>query len=376
MPEAVAQLLVTRNRCSEGGAAARPPRVDPAADHREHGREREDGRGHGQQHDRDAGVGERPQEEHGEHEQGGQGGGDGQGADHHGPAGGLDRLHHGVVRREPVAQLLPVAGDDEQAVVDAQAEPQRGGEVDGEHRHVGDRPEQEQHQERAEDSHRADEERQRGAHDAAEHEHEQEQGQRDGDHFGPCEGGLDRVAELLVHRRRPAHRHLDGALPAPQAVPDLGHGLVGRVVLGGDPAQHQRLVTARVAQRRRSPQAPVRGHVGDVRGVRQTVGQRCTRAGDRRVVDAAGRGTHEQHEVRVTRVEHLVQGVGGPCALGAGIVEAAALEHTEGTVAEADGGDGEQGAGGEHQPASPHGEPGQSGEHGASSCRSLSPCAR
>ena len=114
-------------------------RVDPGADDGEQRRQGDDRRDHRQQHDGDAGVGERAQEVQREHEQRRERHGDGEGAERHGAPGGLDGADDGVVDAAPGAQLLAEAGDDEQAVVDGQAEPERRRQVDREDRHVGER---------------------------------------------------------------------------------------------------------------------------------------------------------------------------------------------------------------------------------------------
>jgi hypothetical protein len=201
---------------------------------------------------------------------------------------GLDRAHDRVVRCESVAHLFPEAGDDEEAVVDRQPEPQGRGQVDREDRDVGDRAQHEQGQQCAEDRYGSHDEGQRGADHAAEHEDQQQQGERDGDHLRPPERRLDRRADLLVHRRRSSHGDLDDALLAPELVANLSQGLVGLLVLGRDAAKDQRLVTGLAAQRRWPAQGPVGADLGDVWDGGESFGDLNARLGGRRLVDVAG----------------------------------------------------------------------------------------
>ena len=192
-------------RCRVPTTANRAGRVTIDADHR-------------QQHDGDPGVGERPQEVEREDEERTERHGDGQRADQHGASGGLDGADHGVVHRASGAQLLPVAGHDEQAVVDGQAEAESGGQVDGVDRHVGDRPDDEQGEERAQHGDDADEQRQRRGDQSAEHEQQQHQRDRDGDHLGAHEVALDRRTDVDPDGIGPADGHRRSrAVPVPRS---------------------------------------------------------------------------------------------------------------------------------------------------------------
>ena len=152
----------THDPPSRCGTRSRPPRargrrrstrqrVDPRADDGQQGRQRDDRRRPWrQQHDGDAGVGERAQEVLREHQQRGQRHRHGERADGDRPTGRLDGAHDRGLDAATGAQLLAVPGHDEQAVVDGQAETERRREVDGVDRHVGDRADHVQRQERAE----------------------------------------------------------------------------------------------------------------------------------------------------------------------------------------------------------------------------------
>ena len=105
----------------------------------------------------------------------------------HGPRDGV--LHVlGVA-----AQFLAEPGDDEQAVVDAQAEAHDRGDV---HRVDGDRGgqrEQPEHGEGAEDRQAADRERGEGRHHAAEDEHQEDEQHGERDRLGPGDVRADRA---------------------------------------------------------------------------------------------------------------------------------------------------------------------------------------
>ena len=98
--------------------------------------------------DADAGVAERAHERDREHEHRRQPDRHGDGAEQDRPAGGPHGAHDGHAGLVPAGELLAVARDDEQAVVDRQAEAQRRRGVEGEDRHVGELGEQLQHGER------------------------------------------------------------------------------------------------------------------------------------------------------------------------------------------------------------------------------------
>ena len=93
---------------------------------------------------------------------------------HDAAPGGGDGAHDGVVRVVAACAFLPVPGQDEQAVVDGQAEPHGRRQVEGEHRHVGDAGQQLQHGEGADDGEDPAEDGHEGGDDAAEHEQQHE----------------------------------------------------------------------------------------------------------------------------------------------------------------------------------------------------------
>ena len=133
---AVPEAVLDRPWC---GPAAQRPGVDAVAEGGQQRRQHDHREQAGQDGDGHAGVGEAAQE--GERE-------DEQGAAATRPRcralkatvrpAVRDGADDGRVRLVPAGQLLPVAGDDEQAVVDGQAEAHGGGEVEGEDRDLGD----------------------------------------------------------------------------------------------------------------------------------------------------------------------------------------------------------------------------------------------
>ena len=93
------------------------------------------------------------------------------------------------------AEFLAEPGDDEQAVVDAEAEAQDRGDV---HRVDGDRGgqrEQAEHGERAEDREAADRERREGGDHAAEDDHQEDEQHGERDRLGPRDVRADRAVD-------------------------------------------------------------------------------------------------------------------------------------------------------------------------------------
>ncbi len=256
---------------------------------------------------------------------------------------------------QPAGQLLPVAPDDEQAVVDRQPEPEDRHHVDREHRHLGDQREQVQRGERAEDGDHADHQRQGGRDDRAEHQHEQHQQHRHRQRLGPG----DVLAHLLVDvppdRRRAADLGLQPGRGQPVLdpfqrvgalllVPVQGQHRVGGVPVGADQAG-------------RAGAEPAHGpgdRVGRQRG--QRAGHRLP---VRRVVDRTVRAAVEHDHVGVVPAEVGRGDGGGPGALAAGILEAAAGQPAEHAGPPGHGHGQERRRGGQHQPPPPVCEPAQ-----------------
>ncbi len=135
--------------------------------------------------------------------------------EHDSPAGGLHRAHDRVLLRRPAAQLLAEAVDDEERVVDRDAEAYEHHqvlEVGGQLHEVGEDPD---HPERDDDGGgREDERNEEGK--RAEDEHEDEQRDRDGN---------EELADLQVFGEDGIEVVLDGRLAADE---DLGAWDVAR----------------------------------------------------------------------------------------------------------------------------------------------------
>ena len=171
-------------------------RVHARAEHGEHGRQ------HGQRHERrrerhqHAAVAHREQEPQVEHDQRAHGGRHGDGAEQHGPAGGPHRPLQRLGGVDPLGQLLAEARDDEQRVVDREAEPGAGDQVDGEHRHRLDLVHEPHPDEGGDDRRAAHQHREQGGDHAAEDDERQQEEQREGEHLGAREVLLDLLADL------------------------------------------------------------------------------------------------------------------------------------------------------------------------------------
>ncbi|MEI2653793.1 MAG: hypothetical protein V9G12_16890 [Microthrixaceae bacterium] len=120
------------DRREAGGDEAAPAgELDPLPGEPEQRREQRGGREHGGEHgggDTDAHAADRPDahEEEAEHRDHHGGAGE-----DHGSPGGLHGDHGGRTRRVPGVEAFPVAGDDEEGVVDADAEPDHDPEDGG-----------------------------------------------------------------------------------------------------------------------------------------------------------------------------------------------------------------------------------------------------
>ena len=185
--------------------------VDVGADQAEHGGQEGDGDEHGDRdgdRDRDAHAGDQRDADQGEAEH----------RDHDGDAGEDDRAARGVDGQadglcgfEAVGEVLSVAGDDEQGVVDADRDPdhRRHGRGDGDDVHAGgEEPDEEQSDADTED--RAEQRGDHGDDGAERHEQDDHGDDQPDDLRGPCLFGLCPLDDLA-------------------AVADLDAGRTGRV---------------------------------------------------------------------------------------------------------------------------------------------------
>ena len=336
--------------------------VDPVAEHGQQGRQHDQGADRGQGDDGDAGVAEGAQEVEREHQQGEQGDGDGGGREQDRAAGGAHGLDQGVGRLAPGAQLFPVAGDDEQAVVDGQAEAERGGQVEGVDGDVGELGQHPQDQQGADDGEAADGQGQGAGHGAAEHHHQQQQGDGDGDGLGLGQVGLDLLADLTGDLGLAADLDPEIGVVAPVGGGELLGPLVQPFLVAGDPAKDERLAAV-LAPEGRGVQRPVGGDLGQVGLGSQPPGERLPRRGHRRVVDGPPLGGDQQDQVGVADAEVVAQGLGGSGRLRGRVIEPARLEPGDGAAAERARQHHRDQRGREHRPAAPYQELAEPFEH-------------
>ncbi len=326
----------------------------------------------GQQGDGHARVGEAAQEGDGEDERGAQGRGHGQGTEGDRAPCGANGAHDSGPGLVAGAQLLAEARDDEQAVVDREAQSEGGGEVEGVDRDLGQARHDLQHEERADDGHDTDQQGQGRCHHAAEDQHEQDHRDGQGDQLGGEQVLLDGRAHLVEHLCEPAHLDVDDARAVPGcglalvARRDLLDALVDEIVVAGDAGDHERPGAVVVAQRRRTALRPVRHDVGHALLGGELVGQSPAGGLDVGGVDVAAVGHgDEQHHVRDAGVEPFGEGLVGAGRLGRRVLEAAGRQVLGDASTEGPGEHDEE-EGGDQHPAGPAGgDVGEAGEHGA-----------
>ena len=299
----------------------------------------------GYRHDTDPGVGERAQEEGREEQERRQRRDDCGRREGDGAARGRHRRTQRVADLVSGGEPFTEAADDQQPVVDAEAEPQGGGEVDGEDRHIGETAQHGQFRERAEYGDESDGQRQQCGDEAAEGDHQQDERERDGEGFGDGEVCGDLAGDVVVERRGTARTYLDRALIAAPLVGDL-LGVVGDFgAVAPYMGEYERLCAV-LGSQRGATRTPVGGDVRDLRLVRQTRGQLLAGVAYGGRVEASAVGTYEQHEV-VLAAEPLLDQRLGPAGGRVGVLEASALELAE--RAESDGTHGHHGDEAENQ---------------------------
>ena len=261
----------------------------------------------------DAGVGERLQEVHREQHQDRHRQRDRRRGERYGAAGRRHRSHQRVVAARAVGQLVAEPADHQQRVVDRQRQTHRGGEVEGEDRHVGGKRDQPQNRESAEDRHHTDGHRQRGGHQAAERPDQHEKTQRDRQRLHQQQVTLRLLGDLDVD-------HCGSTRPDGDAVAVVRH-LVGQLLgvllllalVAGD-ARHdecRRAVAAHQIRCRRRRRGPWRGHLGDMWRTAQLVDDLVAHRASRGAVDAVG-CRHDDQQLHVALLELLGQQVGRP----------------------------------------------------------------
>ena len=197
-----------------------PGPVEAGAYGREHDGQQGDGRGDRCERHQDAAVADAAQERHRDDDEGQQPDRDGDAGEDDGAAGVLHGADDGLVALGAAGPLLTPAGDDEQRVVDRDAETdQRDDELD-DLADLDDLLQGADRQERREHRYRPDDHRQQGE-EAAEHEREDDERPDTADH------GLDQNPGALLrgrrtvrqqggtgHAGRPSGRHARGQRPA------------------------------------------------------------------------------------------------------------------------------------------------------------------
>ena len=128
----------------------------------------------------------------------------------HRPAGGGHRPGHGPFDRpsSPRAELLAEAADDEQRIVDAQAEAEHGGQVEREDRQLEEPAEQDHQRQGDRDGRAADQAGHGAGHDGAEDQHQRHGSGRDRQQLGAAQIAFGDVEDVLIEDRRAGQGHV------------------------------------------------------------------------------------------------------------------------------------------------------------------------
>ncbi len=198
--------MLVRARGTLGGTlpAPRRERVDAFPQQRkERGQERECDEPR-ERRDNQPADRHRTQERKREHEQRGERGGDRHSAERDRPAGGRQRRTQGVPPRPVANELLSIARDQQQAVIDREPDRRAGDEIEREHRdrrHGVDEAQQCKRRKEREQPGGDGQQRSDQAPEDPEREHEE---QREGDQLGPQEIAFRLRIHLFVCERGPA----------------------------------------------------------------------------------------------------------------------------------------------------------------------------
>ena len=195
------------SRCIATCQRFRLPRVHARAEHREQRRQQRQRHERGAEGHEHAAGAHRVQEAQLEHEHRGERRRHREGGEQHGPAGRADRRAQRLRAIGARRELLAEARDHEQRVVDRQAEPEPGREVDRERRHRLEAVDDPQAREREQHRGHPDRQRQQRGDEAAEHEQREQQQDRRGQHLRALEVGLHLVADLVERHDPAADRH-------------------------------------------------------------------------------------------------------------------------------------------------------------------------
>ena len=161
--------------------------VDPRAEHAEHGRQEGQGEPDRAEHDQGPGDPDRADRRRLEQEQAGEPDRDRDAAEGHRLAGRRDGPRDGLAHRAAAAQLLAIAADDEQRVVDRQGEPEHGRDVQHEDAHLDLLGDDVDEREAAGDGQAGHEERHARGDDRGEDQDQDQGDDRQRDRLGPLQ---------------------------------------------------------------------------------------------------------------------------------------------------------------------------------------------
>ena len=263
-----------------------------------------------------------------------------------------------AVRPGPVLRdLLAIARDHEQAVVDREAEAEAGDEVEREDRDRADLGRAAQHHERADDRQAADEQRQQSRDEAAEEQQREQEEDREGVELRGAQVALGLLVDLLLGERGAA----DG--DAGLVVELLGDAL-GRLLVAVVVARAQRdrevggVAVARDEGVRLGGQVAVT--VGDVVVGLEVGGDRLHALG---AVGALDVDAVDEHDDLGRAISGVLEALLGDDALGVGVVGAVGVEAVGDAGAEHAGEGEEDGGDDEHALGAPVGEAGETIDH-------------
>ncbi len=330
VPEQLLHRLAHRIRATEHPPSqpAHVQRVQPRPEQHDRRRCHHDRRHRDERHGGHAGVSEGLQEVHREQHHYRHRQRDGGRREQHGAARGGHGPDQRLVSTAAIGQLVAIAADDQQCVVDGQGQTQRAAEVQRICRDVGGEADQPQHRHRSDDGQPAQHDGQGGGQQPTENPNQHQKAQRNREGLHQQQVALVLVIDLGVDHRQSAGSDGD----AVAVVHDLlgnGLGVVLRVVLAAFEVGHDQPGFAVLAhqidgQVRRSGggSGPRRGHVvdpgrpfhlvddvgGDLAGL---------------VALRAGRRGHQDHQLLIALPELVGQQVNGVRRLRLRVLKAA-----------------------------------------------------
>lgn len=285
---------------SSGGRTERRHTVReliPRAQEGEHGGEHDQGRPASEEHDRDTRVGERAQEDEREDQEGAGRRSHGEGTTGHGPPGVRHRLLQrggGVV---PGQQLFTKPADDEEAVIDGQAQSQDGGQVHRVDRDRCDAVEDPEHEQRADDRHGADREGHGGSDERTEHEQEEQEGERYGERLGMQQIAFDHRVDFMERGTEATDGKGDAAVRGLQCGGDDRFPVRDLVLIPGDASDDHGVPVVGDTQEAAGLRAPIGHDVGHVGLRRQLLRQVGTGGLHGSAVDGARRRVDQDEDV-------------------------------------------------------------------------------